>query len=79
MLPVAIPPNAIDLSSGYIKISDRVKTGIWMNIISIVVIVLAMPYLLPLYGMLVYLLPLEKICNFFHEIELKARNFLKKC
>ena len=48
MLPVATPPNAIVFSSGYIKISDMVKTGFWMNIISIIVIVLAMRYLLPL-------------------------------
>jgi sodium-dependent dicarboxylate transporter 2/3/5 len=48
MLPVATPPNAIVFSSGYVKISDMVKTGFWMNIISIIVIVLAMRYLLPL-------------------------------
>jgi len=47
MLPVATPPNAIVFSSGYIKISDMVKTGFWMNIVSIIVIVLAMRYLLP--------------------------------
>ena len=47
MLPVATPPNAIVFSSGYVKISDMVKTGFWMNIVSILVIVIAMRYLLP--------------------------------
>ena len=48
MLPVATPPNAIVFSSGYIKISDMVKTGFWMNLISILIIVIAMRYFLPL-------------------------------
>jgi len=48
MLPVATPPNAIVFSSGYIKIPDMVKTGFWMNIISIIIIVLAMKYFLPM-------------------------------
>jgi sodium-dependent dicarboxylate transporter 2/3/5 len=48
MLPVATPPNAIVFSSGYIKIPDMARTGFWMNIISIVVIVITMRYFLPL-------------------------------
>jgi len=48
MLPVATPPNAIVFSSGYIKISDMVKTGFWMNLVSILIIVIAMRYFLPL-------------------------------
>lgn len=38
MLPVATPPNAVVFGSGYLKISDMVKTGIWMNIISIILL-----------------------------------------
>lgn len=48
MLPVATPPNAIVFSSGYIKIPDMARTGFWMNVISILIIVLVMRYFLPL-------------------------------
>ncbi len=48
MLPVATPPNAIVFGSGYLKIPDMMKAGIWMNIISIILIALITYYLLPL-------------------------------
>ncbi|MDA9773429.1 DASS family sodium-coupled anion symporter [Saprospiraceae bacterium] len=38
MLPVATPPNAVVFGSGHLRISDMVKTGIWMNIISIIIL-----------------------------------------
>src|SRR6056300_439813 len=34
MMPVATPPNTIAYASGHIKISDMVRAGIWLNIIS---------------------------------------------
>lgn len=48
MLPVATPPNAVVFSSGYIKMKDMVKTGFWLNLISILVISLFVYFLLPL-------------------------------
>jgi sodium-dependent dicarboxylate transporter 2/3/5 len=48
MLPVATPPNAVVFGSGYLKIEDMVKKGIWMNLISIIVITAFVYFLLPL-------------------------------
>ncbi|WP_031428071.1 SLC13 family permease [Flavimarina sp. Hel_I_48] len=47
MLPVATPPNAIVFGSGYLRIPDMVKTGVWMNIISILLLTMMTYYLLP--------------------------------
>lgn len=40
MLPVGTPPNAIVFSSGELKISDMAKTGLVLNLVSVVVVVL---------------------------------------
>jgi len=48
MLPVATPPNAVVFGSGYLKIPDMIKTGIWMNIISIILLTIITYYLLPI-------------------------------
>ena len=47
MLPVATPPNAVVFGSGYLKIPDMVKAGIWMNIISIILLCLIVFFVLP--------------------------------
>ncbi|MEO1260605.1 MAG: DASS family sodium-coupled anion symporter [Bacteroidota bacterium] len=47
MLPVATPPNAVVFGSGYLKIPDMVKAGIWMNIISIILLTLVVYFFLP--------------------------------
>ena len=48
MLPVATPPNAVVFSSGYIRMQDMVRTGIWMNMISILFLTLYVKFILPL-------------------------------
>ncbi len=47
MLPVATPPNAVVFGSGYLKIEDMVKKGIWMNVISIILLTLIVYFILP--------------------------------
>lgn len=47
MLPVATPPNAVVFGSGYLKIPDMVKAGIWMNILSILLLTVIVYLLLP--------------------------------
>ena len=48
MLPVATPPNAIVFGSGELKISEMIRVGIWMNIISILVLLLLMYFIVPI-------------------------------
>ncbi len=48
MLPVATPPNAVVFGSGYLTIPDMMKAGIWMNILSILLLTAITYYVLPL-------------------------------
>lgn len=47
MLPVATPPNAVVFGSNYLKISDMVRVGIVMNIISIMIVFVMVYFVLP--------------------------------
>ncbi|MEL0226453.1 MAG: SLC13 family permease, partial [Flavobacteriaceae bacterium] len=48
MLPVATPPNAVVFGSGYLKIKDMTRNGLFLNIFSIFLIVIMIYYMLPL-------------------------------
>jgi len=47
MLPVATPPNAVVFGPGYLKIKDMVKAGLWLNILSIILLTLMVYFILP--------------------------------
>ncbi|MFC0524242.1 SLC13 family permease [Pontibacillus salicampi] len=48
MLPVATPPNAVVFGSGYLRIPDMAKAGVWLNLAAIIVLSAAIYFLLPL-------------------------------
>jgi solute carrier family 13 (sodium-dependent dicarboxylate transporter), member 2/3/5 len=47
MMPAGTPPNAIVFGSGYVSIGQMAWAGIWVNLVSIVVVTMAGTYLLP--------------------------------
>ena len=47
MLPVATPPNAVVFGSGYLRVPDMIRSGIFMNLISAVIVSAITFYLLP--------------------------------
>ena len=60
MLPVATPPNAVVFGSGYLRIPDMVRVGVWMNIVSIIILTLFVFFLLPIlwnFDPLVFIIP----------------------
>lgn len=38
MMPVATPPNAIVMGSGYVAQKDMMKVGFWLNIVAIIIV-----------------------------------------
>lgn len=48
MLPIATAPNAIVFGSGLLRMGDMARAGIWLNLISIVLITLFIYALMPL-------------------------------
>ena len=60
MLPISTPPNAVVFGSGFLKIEDMFKKGVWMNLISIITITLVVYYTLPyVFKMTAELLPIN--------------------
>jgi len=48
MLPMATPPNAIVFASGYVKVNDMVRVGIFLNSIAIVLLIIMYQFVIPL-------------------------------
>jgi solute carrier family 13 (sodium-dependent dicarboxylate transporter), member 2/3/5 len=48
MLPVATPPNAIIFGTNRIQIRDMVRTGIWLNLTGVILVILAIVLLGPI-------------------------------
>jgi sodium-dependent dicarboxylate transporter 2/3/5 len=48
MMPMGTPPNAIVFSTGHLKLGEMMKAGLIQNLISIVLIILAGLFLVPL-------------------------------
>ncbi len=49
MLPMATPPNAIVFASGHIKVKEMAQTGIYLNIISIALLILFFKFVIPIF------------------------------
>ena len=49
MLPIATGPNAIVFSSGELKMSDMVRAGVWLNLVSSILISVLVYYVLPFF------------------------------
>jgi sodium-dependent dicarboxylate transporter 2/3/5 len=47
MMPMSTPPNAIVFSSGHIRIADMAKTGLILNLVSVILITLLAYFILP--------------------------------
>ncbi len=47
MMPISTPPNAIVFSSGHISMKDMMKAGVWLNLISVIVIALLGYWIIP--------------------------------
>lgn len=48
MLPVATPSNAVAFGSGEVSIKQMVRAGVWLNVISLGLVMLVMYTLVPL-------------------------------
>ncbi len=48
MLPMATPPNAIVFASGYVKVAQMARVGIFINLIAVALLIVWFHYIVPL-------------------------------
>ncbi len=48
MLPMATPPNAIVFASGYVKVPQMARAGIFLNLIAVALLILVFQFVLPI-------------------------------
>ena len=48
MLPMATPPNAIVFASGYIKVHQMARVGVFLNLIAVALLILVFQFVMPL-------------------------------
>ncbi|MEL0275446.1 MAG: anion permease, partial [Flavobacteriaceae bacterium] len=48
MLPMATPPNAIVFASGYVKVAQMARVGIFINLIAVALLILMYRFAIPL-------------------------------
>ena len=68
MLPVATPPNAIVFSSRYVNIGQMARTGIWINLVGLILITLFVTYYLPvIWGIDINTLPPDILTKYLNK------------
>jgi sodium-dependent dicarboxylate transporter 2/3/5 len=45
MMPISTPPNAVVYSSGLVSVKQMIRAGVWMNVLSIMIIVMVIYWL----------------------------------
>ena len=48
MLPMATPPNAIVFASGYVKVAQMARVGVFINLMAVALLILLFQYVIPL-------------------------------
>ncbi len=69
MLPVATPPNAIVFSSRYVNIGQMARTGVWINLIGLILITLFVTYYLPVvWGIDINTIPPDILSGYLNKL-----------
>ena len=50
MMPAGTPPNAIAFATGYLRVSQMIRAGFWIDLLGLLLIPAMIPLLLTLYA-----------------------------